>query len=597
MIFWNRKIGIAAVLTLTFGGLVALSTGTLLFLSIMNALDSTKSILASRLEALIHDAALESQGFFQPLEQQADWIANEIVAGRINPEKKDEFRAVLNGSVATLPQVKAISYQYPDGSGYFYDTQSGEMHSVNWPQAWQVPLNQSATNPQLSPSKDGFWVLRPSVMDGEGDTTFIFPARTQTGDLGVVGIRVNLSSLSRALAADATFRGQNLVRFLLFNDRIVIGHPFLKTMDDINRPTINEVNDPFLEELFDAERYSLLIVDDIDNVETFGINTSAGERIFAVMKDETRRSGGTISIGVHFDPDTGSAELNRLITSAIIGVILLLGSVIIAFILGRRAAAPMKQLAYTAQLVQNNKLDEVEPLPVGKIRELASAASAFNEMVIGLKERIKIRDLFGKYVPQDVATLLLTDDSSAEPKNAEATVLFLDIVGFSTISEQLSPKQIVDTMNAFFSDAVEIIETEEGMVTQYQGDAILAVFNVPLSIDNHALSAVKSAISILEKIKDKDYEGQSLKCRIGINTGPLVAGAIGAKDRLNYTVYGDAVNIAARLEQLNKEYGTELLVTEETAKKISDIEFEKIGTVPIRGRNKPVNVYTIKGGD
>ena len=101
-------------------------------------------------------------------------------------------------------------------------------------------------------------------------------------------------------------------------------------------------------------------------------------------------------------------------------------------------------------MVQSNRLDDVEPLSVGPVKELAAASSAFNEMVDGLKERETIRDLFGKYVPQDVASMLLSDASTAQPKNAVATAFFLDIAGFSTISEKLTPAELVATINAFF---------------------------------------------------------------------------------------------------------------------------------------------------
>jgi class 3 adenylate cyclase len=149
-------------------------------------------------------------------------------------------------------------------------------------------------------------------------------------------------------------------------------------------------------------------------------------------------------------------------------------------------------------------------------------------------------------------------------------------------------------MNAFFSDAVDIIEAEEGMVTQFQGDAILAVFNVPIPKEDHAAAAVRSAQKIFDKISKTEYEKQALNCRIGINTGPLVSGAIGAEDRLSYTVYGDAVNVAARLEQMNKEYGTSILLAEATVELVEGIEFERIGSVPIRGRETEVEVFTLR---
>ena len=160
------------------------------------------------------------------------------------------------------------------------------------------------------------------------------------------------------------------------------------------------------------------------------------------------------------------------------------------------------------------------------------------------------------------------------------------------MSEKLEPAAVVATINAFFSDAVRLIEAEGGMVTQFQGDAILAVFNAPVPRDDHAASASRAASSIVHAIAQRRYEGQQLSCRIGINTGPVVAGAIGAEDRLSYTVYGDAVNVAARLEPLNKEFGTKILLAAATVALIDDASFRKIGTVPIRGRDGHVDVFT-----
>ena len=508
----------------------------------------------------------------------------------------DRLSSVLEGAVSTMPQISAVSYQYPDGSGFFYDTRSRSLQRVEWPRNWQVRLNRSETNPQTAPQSEGRWVLRPSVIDGEAESTFIVPARTPDGDLGVIAMRVELEPLSKSLATDAEFQNIKLVRFILLNNREVVAHPELQTMSDKARPLISDLKDPFLKELESGERFDLAIVGDIEDVETFALEVEDDQRVFAIMTDESRASGGKITVGIHFDPSAGSAELESLFTIAVVGGGLFLGSILIAILLGRRAAVPMQRLAHAAQLVQENKLDDVEPLKVGRVKEMAAASTAFNEMVAGLRERVKIRDLFGKYVPQDVADLLLTDDSTAEPKNVQATVLFLDIVGFSAISENLSPAEVVETMNAFFSDAVQLIEDEEGMVTQFQGDAILAVFNVPIEKEDHAKSAIRAALTILEAMEQRTYEGHQLKCRIGINTGPLVAGAIGAQDRLSYTVYGDAVNVAARLEQMNKEYGTQILVAGPTAELASEFDFKEIGKLPIRGRKEPVDVFTLAGG-
>ena len=589
------RFGIATVLTAVFGSLALFSTGILFFFSLNETLEATRNSLGNRLEALIDEAEQKSFNFFIPVQQQAQWLATEIVDGNINPENSLKFAQILNGALSALPQVSAVSFQKPDGTGVFYDAYEQKLHSVEWQQSWRVPLNRSETNPQTRPPADGVWVLRPSVLDGDTKSTFIVPARTSTGDIGVVAIRLELSSLSDLFATDSTFRGHELVRFILFDDNTVVAHPELKGMEELGRPTVNDLKDPYLKQLSSSERQELRLVRDIEGIETFGIPEAEGLRVFAVKNDVSRQSGGNILIGVHFDSGTASVEVRRFFTLIGVGIGLLIVSMVGAFLLGRWAAGPIRQLSAAAQLVQDNKLNDIKPLPNSRIVELSSALNAFNGMVDGLKERERIRDLFGKYVPQDVANLLVTDDQIAEPTDATATVLFLDLVGFSSISETLSPKELVDTMNSFFSEAVEIIESEQGIVTQFQGDAILAVFNVPIKNEDHANAAIRAAIAITKMLDGDTFAGQQLDCRIGINTGPLVAGAIGAEDRLSYTVYGDAVNVASRLETMNKEYGTRILISEESVKQSNGFDFDEVGTLPVRGRKKDVKTYVLSG--
>lgn len=587
------RFGIATVLTLAFGGLALLSTGILLFFAFGSTLEATRSVLSTRLEGVINEAEQVSMNFFEPIEEQASWLSREIVEGGLDPENAFLFSQTAKGVLASLPQVTAISYQKPDGTGSYYEAAEGKLHTVTWPQNWRVALNQSETNPQTRPPSGGVWVLRPSVLSGTPQSTFLYPVRTAEGDLGVIAFRVNVATLSDRVAEDATLGQFNLVRFILFNDRIVVAHPELKGMRDIQRPSIDDIKDPYLKKLSDSERINLALINDLDDIETFGIEHEDETRVFAVKEDSNRRSGGSVLIGVHFSAETASVEIRRLFSIGIIGLGLLFASMLGAYLLGRWAAKPIQELSEAAQLVQANKLDEVKPLPKNPVVELSSALGAFNGMVDGLRERERIRDLFGKYVPQDVADLLVEDDQIAKPTDATATVLFLDLVGFSSISEKLTPAELVDTMNSFFSEAVAIIEKEEGIVTQFQGDAILAVFNVPVERKDHANAAIRTAKAIADILDAQIFGGQKLDCRIGINTGPLVAGAIGAKDRLSYTVYGDAVNVAARLEFMNKEYGTRILIAEETVEQAEGFNFKEVGTLPVRGRKKDVKTYTL----
>ncbi|MCP4391612.1 MAG: adenylate/guanylate cyclase domain-containing protein, partial [Gammaproteobacteria bacterium] len=239
------------------------------------------------------------------------------------------------------------------------------------------------------------------------------------------------------------------------------------------------------------------------------------------------------------------------------------------------------------------ELGRIEPLSGSRIRELDDASGAFNNMVSGLRERKLIRDTLGRFVPEEVASSLLAGGGKLEVQQGEATILFCDIEAFTKLTESIGPVKIVEVLNAYFSRMVEILELHGGVVTQFQGDAILATFNVPVADPEHARNAVLAARAMLTSVAGSEYAGERINIRIGVNTGKVVAGAIGAKGRLNYTVHGDAVNLAARLEALNKEYGTRLLMSESAVSHLPEDELRTIGETTVRGQTRSIKLYTL----
>jgi adenylate cyclase len=205
-----------------------------------------------------------------------------------------------------------------------------------------------------------------------------------------------------------------------------------------------------------------------------------------------------------------------------------------------------------------------------------------------------IHRAFGRYLhPQLVHSLIATGFES-EPGARVATVLFTDVAGFTAMAERMAPGQVVHVLNEYFSAITEPIERHGGLITQYQGDAVLAVFNVPFANADHAAEAVRAALEILAIVGERQFGGVHMATRIGINTGEVVAGSVGSESHVTYTVHGDAVNLAARLETLNKEHGTSLLVSETTAARLGEgFRCERIGELAIRGKHKPVVVYCV----
>lgn len=205
-----------------------------------------------------------------------------------------------------------------------------------------------------------------------------------------------------------------------------------------------------------------------------------------------------------------------------------------------------------------------------------------------------IRAVFGKYVPDSVAEAIVSGEGQLKPIKTTATVLFSDLESFTSISEDLSPEQVVSMLNEYFPTVIEPIRRHGGVVNQFQGDAMLVTFNVPVEDSHHADQAVSAAFEIQQLLEGRRFAGIPLRARIGITTGTVVAGNVGSGDRVNYTVHGDTVNIAARLEQLNKEYRTRVLVSGETVSLLTgNYPLELIGNASIRGKQKSIQLYKL----
>ena len=210
-------------------------------------------------------------------------------------------------------------------------------------------------------------------------------------------------------------------------------------------------------------------------------------------------------------------------------------------------------------------------------------------------DSVLARDL-QRFVAPGVAERISASDRELQPGDGEvrmASVLFTDIEGFSTISEKLRPEALVALLNEYFAALAEIVERHGGVITQFQGDAMLIAFNTVRADADHAANALRTALAIQDATRERAFRGGvRMRTRCGINTGSVVAGAVGTKTRLLYTVHGDEVNVAARLEQLNKNYGTYVLATESTVCAAGSVfSFARMGEVMVRGRSAPTTVY------
>jgi class 3 adenylate cyclase len=203
-----------------------------------------------------------------------------------------------------------------------------------------------------------------------------------------------------------------------------------------------------------------------------------------------------------------------------------------------------------------------------------------------------IRDTLGRYVPDSVVHQVVAGGGRLEPSKSEATILYTDIESFTMVVENMAPERVVQMLNEYFEVVTEPILENGGTINQFHGDAMLVTFNVPVPDDAHADKALQAAVSLQQRSQGRRFAGVELSTRVGINTGIVVAGNVGTGKRVNYTVHGDAVNLAARLEDLNKVTGTRVLVSAATRERLSDPGvLRRVDEVRVRGREAPIVVY------
>ena len=617
----RRKFPITAIAVVGLGALVALAVGVSLFLGLSSATENTRRLMAQRSEWLVDDLEQRIGSQLQPVMRQARWAVEQIERGNV---KLDDLRALdqfILGALGAVPQVEGIAITDPDALSRRWNGESVEPLVEDWSgrpgvSAW-LEAGASLTGPRWQAP---FWT---STLDS---TILLLDTPIRVGGefAGLFSQAVTIADLSRHIASVGSETG--VIPFILHGRDHVLAHPLLiswapsVTGQDQPLATVEALGDPVLERFWSPDHRELYLLEGLTEASASGVTVGDDYYVFLYRDIDLYGpepwtigayvNAGTSDIGewlaqiVHsalsgsFE-DTGAAEGNEfelVVATVLAGVAVLVLSVAVAAWLGARASRPIRALAAAARSIEARGLDGIAPLPASRVTELDDANRSFNRMVAGLRESELVRQTLGRFVPTDVAKTLLTEGGELAPEQSEATVLFCDLEGFTALTETLGPAGIVELLNEYFEVMVEILERHRGVVTQFQGDAILATFNVPVPDPAHAANALRAAIEMQDATRHREFAGQRIGSRIGINTGRLVAGAVGAKGRLSYTVHGDAVNLAARLEALNKELGTRILVSAATAERVEGFALEPMGEVGVRGQTERVRIHALRGG-
>jgi class 3 adenylate cyclase len=326
-------------------------------------------------------------------------------------------------------------------------------------------------------------------------------------------------------------------------------------------------------------------------------------RIAGVWRMKTRPWTVVVEepVSVFEEPMTRLDRKERL-SVALLGLFVTVLSLLIA----RNIVRPVKRLTAAAGAVARGDF-KAATVAVRTKDELGDLAEAFNTMAKGLHERERERDMFGRVVSPEVREKLLGGELRLGGETLWVSVLFSDIRGFSTISEKMDPHDVVDFLNEYMTEMAEAVRPFHGYINNFIGDAIVVVFGAPISRPRVERLAVAAALAMRERLASLNVRREArgdpaIGTGIGISAGEVVAGNIGSLERMLYTVIGDAVNVASRLETLTRDYpGHSILVTGKVAEELMPAKdgagvcsLERIGPVIVKGRVDPVDVYSVR---
>jgi len=329
---------------------------------------------------------------------------------------------------------------------------------------------------------------------------------------------------------------------------------------------------------------------------------------YAPIRDAAGQAIAVVGVDVS---EADVRALKRDVLLLVLGVfgVAALSIAVLGWFVGRNMRKPLGRITEATTEIAAGRLDTRVRLE--RKDEFGVLGRHVDAMAAGLGERERIRATFGRFVSEEVAQQLLTSEHGADLGGEEriVTMLLADLSGYAALSEQLAPADVVTLLNTYFALTGEIIDRYHGCIVEFTGDGFLCVFGAPSAQPDHAERAVRCAVEMQARLADangewaqletKLWHGQGtahLRMRIGIHSGAVIAGNIGTPKREQYSVIGDAVNVAARVEQLNKDLGTDTLITEETLIRLPDALRRgpvPRGEHPIRGRSRSVTVYSI----
>ena len=565
-------------------------------ISLVSGLANTRDLLIDKATAAMDAAQGDLTDLLNPAEEQARYIAELIYSGELNIGNNKQLSDFLLAAVAGTRQIASLSFVSPDLNVTAGNRKTRRVINLN-AKTDGIALSNFE---QIASQQSGNWgplVYVPALK--ETVLNFRQPVFKDGKFLGALIATIPVSAINEKLMASTSF--MKGTRFVLYGKDSVllqqdISNSATHLLKDGVVPKLSEIRDPILKKIWSPERTNLSLLGDQAGFHGHYLDV-AGDGYLYFYSTLDGYTDKTLMIGYWIKDEDALHELHRLLVAGLAGLGIMLLSAVVALVIGRKISRPVLALSVASRKISRLDFSAVKALPRSRFKEVDEANDAYNTMLRGLS-------WFENYVPKSLVKKLM-ESGEALSEQRVVTVMFTDIVGFTPQAENMQSGEVAEFLNHHFKLVTSCIEAEGGTVDKFIGDAVMAFWGAPEQQEDHALRACRAALAIKQVIVADNAKRRAnglgdVHMRIGIHTGPLVVGNIGPAGRINYTVVGDTVNIAQRMEQYGKTLSPDqtddvfTLITDATCEAAGpEIKAEKIGDHQVKGRHDPVKIYRL----
>jgi len=588
-------------LTVGIGLLVLLSVGAVMAVNWIADRDVVREFATALVMRVLSGEEAALRRHLDSAVHQGNFIASGVSSGRYKAGEP-AFEDFVSGSFAGAPHVNALVVGDPDGN---------MLRALRLPSDTGVRADHISSRDdsqlgrfadRIRDHKEPYWGP-PIYRKERGETFLIYCVPIWSGDtyLGFVVLGMSTQGLSK-FAEDLSTPPRSTA-FMLYQGDRVLAHPLMaKGSPDPSAsdtfPPLRTLGDPVIADLGSLppiREFRLRLPSDV----LARRSTANGESYFVFAREISDYKELPITIGTYVIARAVDAPIKLLYSATLLAVAMLVVSLIAAAIMASAISRPIRRAAKGATAIGQLDFDQVAPLGHSRFREIERLATSFNAMLDGLKA-------FGRYVPRSLVMRLIKEGGfGAGTEERVVAIMFTDIVSFTATSEKMTAPEVEAFINHHLTLIAACVEHEGGTIDKFIGDAVMAFWGAPARMDNPAAAACRAAIAIQEALaadnKQRIAAGLApVRVRIGIHMGPVVVGDIGAPNRINYTIVGDAVNATQRLENLGKTVSPDaeavVLVSREVAEAAPGFRFVERGAHLVKGKQQSLDVYELAGG-